>query len=99
MTTRNALFQIHWFLGITAGIVLALVGVTGGLLSFEDEMLKAMNPGVMSVEARGTPLSPDALVARIREQRPDDRIQSLAMSRDAADASIHEHRCVASRGG
>ena len=87
MTTRNALFQIHWFLGITAGIVLALVGVTGGLLSFEDEMLKAMNPGVMSVEARGTPLSPDALVARIREQRPNDRIQSLAMSRDAADAA------------
>ncbi len=87
MTTRNALFQIHWFLGITAGIVLALVGVTGGLLSFEDELLKAWNPGVISVQARGTALSPDALVARIREQRPDDRIQSLALSRDATDAA------------
>lgn len=85
MTTRNALFQIHWFLGITAGIVLALVGVTGGLLSFEDELLKAWNPGVMSVEARGKPLSPDALVARIREQRPDDRIQSLTIARAATD--------------
>ena len=31
MTTRNALFQVHWFLGITAGIVIALVGLTGGL--------------------------------------------------------------------
>ena len=87
MTTRNALFQVHWFLGITAGIVLALVGVTGGLLSFEDELLKAWNPGVMTVEARGTPLSPDALVARIREQRPDDRIQSLAISHDAGNAA------------
>lgn len=87
MTTRNVLFQIHWLLGITAGIVLALVGVTGGLLSFENELLKAWNPGVISVEARATPLAPDALVARIREQRPDDRIQSLALSRTATDAA------------
>ena len=85
MTARNALFQIHWFLGITAGIILALVGVTGGLLSFEDAMLRSMNPGVLSVQARGEPLSPEALVARVREQRPGERIQSLALSREATD--------------
>ncbi len=34
--TRRILFQIHWFLGITAGFVLAVMGVTGALLSFED---------------------------------------------------------------
>ena len=85
MTTRNALFQVHWFLGITAGIVIALVGLTGGLLSFEDELLRAMNPGVLSVQARGEALSPEALVARVREQRPGERIQSLALSHEATD--------------
>ena len=52
-TVRNAIFQLHWFFGITAGIVLAVVGVTGGILSFEDELLKALNPGVLTVQARG----------------------------------------------
>ena len=41
LTFRNAVFQVHWLLGITAGVVLALVGFTGGMLSFEDELLKA----------------------------------------------------------
>ncbi len=27
--TRRVLFQIHWLRGITAGLVLALMGVTG----------------------------------------------------------------------
>lgn len=54
-TFRNAVFQVHWFLGITAGVVLALVGVTGGMLSFEDEILEALNPGVMTVEPAGVP--------------------------------------------
>jgi sulfite reductase (NADPH) flavoprotein alpha-component len=42
-------FQAHWLLGITAGVVLALMGVTGALLSFEDALLRWMNPGVMTV--------------------------------------------------
>src|SRR3546814_16176837 len=58
MTFRNAIFQLHWFFGITAGIVLAIVGVTGGLLSFEDELLKALNPGVMTVQPQGERLAP-----------------------------------------
>ena len=88
MTVRNVLFQVHWFLGITAGLVLALVGVTGGILSFEDELLEALNPGVITVEAVGRPkLSPDALVERVRGRRPDDRLQSLTLSRDPDKAA------------
>ena len=52
-TLRNAMFQLHWFFGITAGVVLALVGATGAMLSFEHEILKALNPGVITVAARG----------------------------------------------
>ena len=26
---KKTLFQLHWFFGITAGLVLALMGVTG----------------------------------------------------------------------
>lgn len=86
-TLRNVLFQLHWLLGITAGVVLALVGVTGAMLSFEDEALAALNPGIVTVEPRAGALSPGALVARIREQRPDDEVQSVARYADPARAA------------
>ncbi len=38
LPVRNALFQLHWLLGLTAGLVLMLVGVTGGILSVEEEV-------------------------------------------------------------
>ncbi|HKY02136.1 MAG TPA: PepSY domain-containing protein, partial [Burkholderiales bacterium] len=44
---KIVLFRTHWLLGLIAGFVLALVGVTGGLMSFEDELLEAFNPRVM----------------------------------------------------
>ncbi|GAB2622039.1 sulfite reductase flavoprotein subunit alpha [Novilysobacter erysipheiresistens] len=87
LSFRNAIFQLHWLFGITAGVVLALVGFTGGMLSFEDELLKALNPGVMTVEPRGAALSPEALVERVRAQRPDDAIASLQLSADPRDSA------------
>ena len=87
-TLRNAVFQVHWLFGITAGLVLAIVGVTGGVLSFEDELLKALNPGVLTVEARGPALSPSELLARVREQEPNRAIASLQLSSDPRDAAV-----------
>jgi sulfite reductase (NADPH) flavoprotein alpha-component len=79
---RKLVFQLHWLLGITAGLVLAVVGVTGAMLSFEDPLLEAINPGVMTVPARPAPLPPAALLARIGEQWPERSIQSLSLSAD-----------------
>ena len=44
-TIRKLLFEAHWLLGITAGLVIALVGFTGGLLSFEQDLKRWLNPG------------------------------------------------------
>jgi sulfite reductase (NADPH) flavoprotein alpha-component len=40
---RYWLFQAHWLVGITAGVILAFVGATGALLSFETEILAWLN--------------------------------------------------------
>ncbi|GAB2500244.1 PepSY-associated TM helix domain-containing protein [Arenimonas alkanexedens] len=84
---KNLVFQLHWLLGISAGLVLAVVGVTGAILSFEDEVLEAINPGVMTVEARPLALAPAALLARIGDQWPDREIQALFLSADAEAAA------------
>ncbi len=81
-------FQSHWLLGITAGIVLAVVGVTGGMLSFEDEILRALNAGVMTVEARNGPLlTPAELMARLARAEPERRIQAVTVHADPTRAA------------
>ncbi|MCE3252596.1 MAG: hypothetical protein K0Q67_1616 [Cellvibrio sp.] len=74
---KNGLFQVHWFLGITAGIVLAVVGITGGLMSFERTIMEAISPGVVQVSVSGERLTPDAIVKRFHTQRPDARVEQI----------------------
>ena len=71
-------FQLHWFVGITAGTVLVLIGLSGAVYSFHEEVLDWLNPGTASVLHRDAPvLSPPALMQAVQatgEQRRIDRI-------------------------
>jgi sulfite reductase (NADPH) flavoprotein alpha-component len=70
--TRWIIYRLHWLLGITAGVVLSVMGITGALMAFEDEIMTASSHGIVTVPARAadTVLSPDALLARFIEQSP-----------------------------
>lgn len=85
---KNVLFQIHWFLGITAGIVLAVVGVTGGLMSFERTIMEAMSPSVIRVEVSGERMTPDAIAERFHAQRPDARVEQITLWPEADRSAL-----------
>ena len=93
---RKLWFQFHWLLGISAGVVLAVIGTTGAMLSFEEELLRAINPGVMTVAARAgaTPLTPPVLLERVAALQPGRRVTSFTVSADK-EASVR----VAFEGG
>jgi len=62
---KKILFQLHWFFGITAGLVIALMGVTGALYSFQEEILLAVNPQ-MAVTPQSRPvLEPGEMIERL----------------------------------
>lgn len=84
---RNLLFQVHWLLGVTAGTVLIVVGLTGAILAFEPEISRAMNPGVLSVTPQGSALAPDALLERIQATAPDKKVAMLMLASDPADSA------------
>lgn len=66
---KKTVFQLHWFFGISAGLVLAFMGITGALYSFQDEILRALNPDTLRVEIRETGiLPPSQLVARLETE-------------------------------
>ncbi|HKQ30309.1 MAG TPA: PepSY-associated TM helix domain-containing protein [Burkholderiales bacterium] len=85
---RNFWSQTHWLIGITAGVVLAVVGVTGGMLSFEHELLRLSNPGVMTVTPRAERLLPvEVLAERMRAAQPDKRLVSVSLSVEPDEAA------------
>jgi len=75
-------FQVHWLLGITAGLVLAVMGVTGATLSFEDELIGLLNPQILQVQPQAVLLSAPALAVAVQQLRPQARIQLLTLYSD-----------------
>ncbi|HEY8508856.1 MAG TPA: PepSY-associated TM helix domain-containing protein [Steroidobacteraceae bacterium] len=85
---RKILFQAHWLAGITAGIVLAVVGVTGAMLSFEHQILDRLNADVRRVRPTAEqPLVPPELAKRIAARHPDKQITALSISGDPTRAA------------
>lgn len=83
---KATLFQLHSIVGLVLGVVLMLIGVTGAVMSFEDEILASLNAGVTRVEPRTAPrLSPDELVARLQAESYGP-VAAITLSRDPAVA-------------
>ncbi|QEO95385.1 iron-uptake factor [Xanthomonas oryzae pv. oryzicola] len=66
---KSLLFQLHWLLGITAGLVLSVMGLTGASMSFENEIVRMANPAIAQLAQRHAagerPLPVDALLQRL----------------------------------
>ncbi|WP_018605785.1 PepSY domain-containing protein [Uliginosibacterium gangwonense] len=85
-TLREIVFQLHWFVGIFAGSVLLLIGLSGALLAFREELLNVFNPGVFKVAVREEEaLSPQAVLTRLREQTGEDVVM-LTLSATPGDS-------------
>lgn len=83
---RAILFRLHWALGLTAGLVLAVMGATGALLSYEEALTSWANADRAAVTARGEPLALSALAGRVEAQLPGQRVAQFVV-RDAPTAS------------
>uniref|UniRef100_UPI000D39940B PepSY domain-containing protein n=1 Tax=unclassified Variovorax TaxID=663243 RepID=UPI000D39940B len=83
---RQVWFQLHWFVGITAGTVLIVIGLSGAVLSFREEIIDALNPHGrhVPVPAQATlhnaqPLTPPQLLAAVRQAWPERQVGTLAL--------------------
>ncbi|MCJ2082477.1 PepSY-associated TM helix domain-containing protein [Methylobacterium sp. J-090] len=81
--TRTILFRLHWALGLTAGLVLVVLGVTGALMSYEEAIGDWADRDRAFVAVRDAArLAPEALVARLEAQRPGLKVNALTVSGD-----------------
>ncbi len=79
-TLKQVWFQLHWFIGITAGTVLVVIGLTGALLAFRDELTDLVNPGVRHVPVQAAPvLTPQQVAQAARAAHPEQRVSSVIL--------------------
>ncbi|QGZ38036.1 sulfite reductase (NADPH) flavoprotein alpha-component [Pseudoduganella flava] len=87
-TWKQVWFQLHWFIGITAGTVLVVIGLTGALLTFRDELTDLINPGVRHVPAEARPmLTPQQAAQAVRMAHPERRVTSVIVYSEAGSAA------------
>ncbi|RKP48403.1 PepSY-associated TM helix domain-containing protein [Trinickia fusca] len=80
---RRVLFRLHWLFGLTAGAVLAVVGITGALMAYESELSRALNPGLLTLPAReGSPLTLPQAVVKARAAMPERAVTFVTMGTD-----------------
>ena len=84
---KKTLFQLHWFFGITAGLVLALMGITGAAYSFQDEILRALNPTVLTVQKQPAGVLPPAELVRKLEATEGKAVSMLWVESESDNAA------------
>jgi len=84
---KAALLQVHSIIGLAISLVLALIGITGAAMSFEDEIGASLNAGIMRVEARSMPmLTPDGLTARLQATHDLGKVSAVTITSDPSAA-------------
>lgn len=85
---KRACLQLHWLIGISAGLVLAVMGLSGGMYSFSNEFIKLLDPQVTSVHPpadSARALTPAVLLARVSERT--SYVSSLTLSAKPDEAA------------
>jgi len=84
---KAALLQVHSIIGLAMALLFAVVGITGAIMGFEDEIQAALNRGITHVDASATPrLTPDELVARLQGAGDFGKVSAVTMSSDPTAA-------------
>ncbi len=85
---KKIFFQIHWFLGITAGLILSIMGVTGAIYSYEQPIQKWLNPDSYTVQVeKQDKLTPAELYQHFQKTDPEMKINSITVAKDPTVSS------------
>jgi uncharacterized iron-regulated membrane protein len=60
----------HVYLGIIAGLVIAIVGLTGSILTFQDEIDAALNKNLFEVQKEQHKIPLEVIITRVKEKYP-----------------------------
>ena len=74
MRIRPAVLKLHRWLALAAMVPLTLLGLTGAVLTFENELDHVLNPTLWSVAAGGQRVDWQTVLDGVRRKYPSDRM-------------------------
>jgi uncharacterized iron-regulated membrane protein len=84
---RRALFQLHLWIGITVGLYILVVCVTGAALVFRIDMQRAAFPHLFA-PSPGQPADAATILERVRQAFPTDRVSGIDAPTSARPTSL-----------
>jgi uncharacterized iron-regulated membrane protein len=84
---RKLIFNLHLYGALIAGIFVVIIGVTGSIMAFEEDIDRLMHPGLFHVEAQGSPLSASELFKAAQTAFPGQRIGTIRLPERPTDAA------------
>src|SRR5262245_9225712 len=79
--SRKPLRSLHRWLGLWLGAWFALVGLSGAVLVFEDEVDAFLNPRLLTEPRAGARLPLHRIVARAEEEFPLGHVERVRLPR------------------
>lgn len=75
---KKVVGKLHLWLGLSAGLIVCFLGITGCILAFEREIEDATQSYRFTKEQKKTPLSPSVLQAVAIQQLPGKKLHSIS---------------------
>jgi uncharacterized iron-regulated membrane protein len=101
MRLNQVVYRIHEWSGLVAGAFLVVIGLTGSVIVFDDQLDRRLNPKLLEVTPAGKPLPADRLVAAAARAVPEGLLDGLFLPVDERAATEvyfetadHEHWMV-----
>ncbi|QEO17346.1 PepSY domain-containing protein [Acetobacter vaccinii] len=85
-TVRPALVRMHRYTGLFLAVVLCVLGLTGSLCTFQDEIDASLNPDLFHAAHPDRHLPPSVLLARLQAQRPAAQVNALLYRPEAGQS-------------
>lgn len=82
MRFRKVTLKIHLYLGVTVGLLFVLIGLTGSLLIFIEEIDAALNPQMLGVQIQPANASFAEVERKVIANFPDNKINRIKMPID-----------------
>ncbi len=74
---RNALFQVHLWLGIALGLYYVVIGITGSIIVYKKELERAMIPRLVRVQPGTERGSLAAMISKVKQAYPQASLSNI----------------------
>lgn len=79
MKLRKLVLTLHGYVGVTIGLLLVIIGLTGSSIVFHEEIDRAINPQLMQVVPQNESVSIDAVLASVLKANPSSTPQFIQL--------------------